>query len=322
MELIERYVYAVTRHLPKDQREDVANELHATIEDMVAERSKGKRASVNVVESVLEELGKPEVLASEYGHTKRYLIGPKWFDQYLDTLKKLLYIVPVIVATVLVIVNLLVHSLPVIPAVISGVGTGVATAIQVMFWVTLGFAIAERTGANPDLMYGQSAWSPKELPELPQKRQITRVDAIASMVMIVLGGIWIALAPLVSMSWWQVSEPMLNAELWSFWVPLLLGLGVLLVIQEIAKLKVGNWIPVLAASNVVLNIAIAVSIVLLITTQEVVNPAFVEILTTKGAEDLPNALRWAATITVAMTVICCAWSAVESVYRSFQLRNK
>lgn len=34
MEMIDRYVQAVTERLPEDTREDVARELHANIEDM------------------------------------------------------------------------------------------------------------------------------------------------------------------------------------------------------------------------------------------------------------------------------------------------
>jgi hypothetical protein len=322
MELIERYVYAVTRHLAKDQREDVANELRATIEDMVAEKSKGKKHLNSTIESVLQELGKPEVLAFKYGHTKRYLIGPKWFDAYFHLLKKLLYIVPVIVATIMSVINILIENMLPVPAIVNGVGGGVAAAIQVAFWTTLTFAIMERTGVNPDDMYDAQTWTPKELPELPQKRQISRVDAIASIVMIVIAGVWIAFAPIVSMPWWQVGAPMLNPELWSFWVPLFLGLSVLLVVQELMKLKIGNWVPMLVVSNVVLNIVIATGIVLLVTTQEVMNPAFVAILIEKGAQDLHNALQWTAAITVIITLVSCAWNAVESVYKTYQLRSR
>src|SRR5690349_12729581 len=89
-DLIERYVYAVTRNLPENQRDDVSKELNATIEDMVADRMKKSTKSRNkVIRDVLNELGRPEKLAENYTNSKNYLIGPEWFFQY----KKVLFIV-------------------------------------------------------------------------------------------------------------------------------------------------------------------------------------------------------------------------------------
>lgn len=38
MEMMERYIYAVTRKLPQSQREDIGKELRGLIEDMLEER--------------------------------------------------------------------------------------------------------------------------------------------------------------------------------------------------------------------------------------------------------------------------------------------
>lgn len=321
MKLIERYVYAVTKHLAKDQREDVANELRTMIEDMATEKTNGKRLSPAVVESVLQELGNPETLAAKYTQTKQYLIGPKWFDVYFPLLKKLLYIVPPIVAIVISVINIFIENVSPVPAIINGVGGGVVAAIQIAFWTTLTFAVMERLGANPDEMHTQSAWTPKDLPELPQKRQISRIDAIAGMVMITIGGIWIGLAPTISMQWWQIDKPLLNPELWSFWVPVFLGLSLLLLAQELMKLKIGNWVLPLVISNIILNILIATSIVTLITTQQVINPSLIDVFVEKGAQDLHNALLWTGAITVIITLLSCVWSAGESVYKFIQRRK-
>ena len=40
LDLIERYIYAATKRLPKKQREDVAQELRGLIDDMLNERCK------------------------------------------------------------------------------------------------------------------------------------------------------------------------------------------------------------------------------------------------------------------------------------------
>ena len=76
MNLIERYIYAVTRHLPVDQREDVADELKSMIEDQLDEI--GSRSKKDV-EKVLISLGDPENLARRYKGGKQYLIGPAFY---------------------------------------------------------------------------------------------------------------------------------------------------------------------------------------------------------------------------------------------------
>jgi hypothetical protein len=87
MEVIDRYIYAVTQRLPEQQREDIKRELQSLIEDMLEERISTGQASKEDVESVLLELGHPNELAVKYRGNERYLIGPMLIDTYLTTLK-------------------------------------------------------------------------------------------------------------------------------------------------------------------------------------------------------------------------------------------
>src|SRR5688572_6124483 len=92
MEMIERYVYVVTHRLPEAQREDVANELRATIEDMAADQAKGEPVTDTQIAAALEQLGDPGQLADKYTRPRGYLIGPAWYETYIKTLKRTLYI--------------------------------------------------------------------------------------------------------------------------------------------------------------------------------------------------------------------------------------
>ena len=40
-ELIKRYIYAVTKHLPENKRQDVGLELQSLIDETLSERSQG-----------------------------------------------------------------------------------------------------------------------------------------------------------------------------------------------------------------------------------------------------------------------------------------
>ena len=56
-DLIERYLYAITRHLPSAQRSDVAEELRTLISDMLDERCGSLPPTAKDVRVVLTELG-------------------------------------------------------------------------------------------------------------------------------------------------------------------------------------------------------------------------------------------------------------------------
>lgn len=74
MEMVNRYIYAVTQKLPQSQREDIAIELRGLIEDMLEERAEQGNGKENDVEEVLE-LGSPRSLADKYRGKKKYIIG-------------------------------------------------------------------------------------------------------------------------------------------------------------------------------------------------------------------------------------------------------
>lgn len=149
MDLVNRYVYAVTQHLPINSREDVSNELRANIEDMLPENP-----SESDVRGVLEELGNPMKLADEYSETKRYLIGPSLYDSYFSVLKLVVGIVIVVFASIALISKLFAPSpdgglfemsidifVSMIVAIIQGI-------TQAFLWVTLTFIILEKTGKS------------------------------------------------------------------------------------------------------------------------------------------------------------------------------
>lgn len=87
-DLIERYIYAVTKRMERRQREDVSLELRGLIEDMLTERC-GSRAPVEKdVRVVLTELGTPQELYSQYsGDGDKCLIGQPYYSTYLFVLK-------------------------------------------------------------------------------------------------------------------------------------------------------------------------------------------------------------------------------------------
>jgi hypothetical protein len=97
MDLVKRYIYAVTSRLPASQRDEIERELQSNIEDMLEERTGGGEASKQDVEAVLLALGSPETLADQYRGHRRYLIGPEYYASYLTVLKLVLVVVGIVV---------------------------------------------------------------------------------------------------------------------------------------------------------------------------------------------------------------------------------
>lgn len=185
MKMIDRYVYAVTEHLPEDTREDVSLELRANIEDMLPEDS-----TESDVRVILEKLGNPTNLANEYSQKKRYLIGPALYDNYFTVLKLVIYIVTIVFACI----TLLEWALnPPFDGKFSQVSiqffldliiTPFQGFIQGFLWVTVVFAILERTGVNEGrLTFGKKKWSPDDLPDVltSSKCKISRIETVFSM---------------------------------------------------------------------------------------------------------------------------------------------
>ncbi|MEG1964976.1 MAG: hypothetical protein RR064_02395 [Oscillospiraceae bacterium] len=86
--LIERYIYAVTKRLSNSVKEDVAMELSSLIEDMLNERCGEVIPSEKDIYIVLTELGKPEELYEKYNsNSKNCLIGEPYYTTYKFILK-------------------------------------------------------------------------------------------------------------------------------------------------------------------------------------------------------------------------------------------
>src|SRR5260370_97257 len=88
MELLDRYLGAVRKHLPWERQDDIIAELRANLESQVEEKEEelGQPLTAAEAEAWLKEGGPPLQMAARY-HTPRYLIGPALFPIYWYVLK-------------------------------------------------------------------------------------------------------------------------------------------------------------------------------------------------------------------------------------------
>jgi len=181
MELIERYVMEVGRHLPRRLRKDVTRELRSTLEDSLEGRAAASDDEAATV-AMLREFGKPEDIAASYRTGPRYLIGPDLYPSFINTVK----------IAALVIVGLLalgsVFSTFDGPWSWSRVGhiwlelfsDVQSTLFSLLGLIVLIFAVVERfRSADATGDAEETEWDPSTLPPLQDPDRIDRTGIIA-----------------------------------------------------------------------------------------------------------------------------------------------
>lgn len=192
-DLIDRYVYAVVKHLPRRQAEDIDRELHGLIEDMLLERCAERPPEQKDVLVVLTELGTPQELAAQYsGDKERCLIAQPWYHQYKLVLKWVLFAVALgitvsmLVSTAVAAVEGELNGWRIGENLLEWVGALFSALLSATGALTLLYAFLQRKGISVEESLGFST-NLKELPPVPKKEEkINRADAIAEIIFSVL----------------------------------------------------------------------------------------------------------------------------------------
>lgn len=294
-ELIDRYVAAATGRLPPSERNEKAAELRQTIAAMLAARGS---ASEQAERDVLAELGDPSELAARYAGRQRYLIGPALYAPYIKLLRTLVVIVASVVFAATLFAELLAATDGAGWGILRALGAAIQTGVAIAFVVTLVFALLERVGKGAaEIGLPEKRWSPESLSEAGGKRQITLGEFIASLVFLTV---------LVALVVWQQSHspytaggeaiPFLDPLLWEAWIPVFFVLIAINMGIEVWKYVAGRWTLPLVVVNVLMNVVFAGFVVLVLETQQVVNPAFVAALEAEVGGDVPWRLTRVALI--------------------------
>ncbi len=329
MSLMNRYIAEVGRHLPEKDRSDIEAEIRSMIEDTLQERwERGHTATSaddQVITEILEQLGDPKLLAYKYAPPKRYLIGPDWYEGYIKVLQRVLFTAVPVVAVVRFILTLTQDPLDFVNAVGEALGGAFSVGIQILFWVTLVFVLLERSDEKPDDLPKSSSrtWTIAQLPKMPLTRQISVVETVMNIAVLLFLLIWIALPfALDHLQGNPMTVPFLHPNLWNFWLPVFFIIMALTLVHEVFKLKIGNWTPALTAANVILGLVSIFYIAALLTSQDVINPEFLARLdNTTGSAELRETVRWSIGISAAVVAGIYVWSMIDSIRLSRKLKQ-
>lgn len=275
-ELIDRYVYAVTRRLPARLRNDIDKELHSLIEDMLEARCGGLMPEDRDVRVILTELGTPSELAMRYMPEGRdHLIGPAYYSQY----KMVTGIVLASVTFGLVLSGFISFftdsSEALYFTLFSWIGTLITGLIAAFGAVTFIFAVFERK--NIALNFGGSELD--SLPPVPEKKSvIPKGEPIAGIIFSVIFCVIFLAAPQIICAKFGADQPFIPVfnvdlihQLWYIFV----ALTILGIARESFKLYEGRYTKRLAIVTVVTDILSAALTLVLLSSQQILNSAFI-----------------------------------------------
>jgi hypothetical protein len=323
--LTERYITATIRSLPATAQADVRAELEASIADALEARTEQGEPHGVAERAVLTELGDPGVLAAGYADRPLHLIGPRYFLVWWRLLKLLLWIVPACAAFGVTIAKVLEFA-----TIGETIGAVVVVIIQVLvnlgFWTTLVFAILERSVPVPE-----AQWTVDQLPEVYDNRAGFS-EMIGSIIFLALAAaaiLWDLLRGFVRVD--GEALPILNPELWPWWMTALLVFMLAELFLAVAVYRVGRWTVAFAAINTVLAIAFGAVALYLLITGQLVNPEFLNYLGAEHAEDLANANSGAAdqggvfrVVTVVFAVVTAGivvWDIIDGWLKTARARR-
>ncbi len=250
MEMIERYLYEVSRRLPMKQRKDIEEELRSLILDNLEDRTT-KEPTKQDIEAVLLELGPPVKVAASYRGTPRYLIGPEVYDLYILVLKILIGVT----AGGL----LIAHVLSLFSGDLSGsemlASTGkfllnvLMTSITVVGWITIIFASIQLSKKNAEVagILEEDEWHPSKLPVVPDKKERVKPFEMAigisiTVILLALFNLFpdkVGIYYMVDGVWSMVS--LFSLEAMAVYVPMWSVLWVLSLVQQVWLLRDGQW---------------------------------------------------------------------------------
>lgn len=271
MNLIDKYIAEVGKHLPRKNRADIEAEIRSTLEDMLEERKQAQGVvDEAVIVALLKEYGPPREVAESYSGP-RYLIGPRVYPIF-ELVTKIVLAVLLGIALVGLGISLARTSLTG-PEFLLTVGNSVLGLLGGLITafgnIVLVFAILERVLPAKEFEKETEDWNPAEFASEPDPDRVKFGEQIVGIFFLTLFLVILNLYPGVigfgffNENDWVFISPVLTEAFFGYlpWINILLlleiGCGIYLLRQ-------GWWTAGLRIINILLNLAgIALAVVML-----------------------------------------------------------
>jgi hypothetical protein len=233
MNLIDRYLTAVRRHLPRPQQDDIVSELSDSLRSEVEEREHALNRPLHESElaDLLKRRGHPWLMASRY-LPQQYLIGPALYPYYRQALSMVVFwvVLPITLVGGAIMAIYADNPMQVWGRVIGAAWNGAIYSVGI---VTIVFAVLERERVRITAL---DNWNPARLPAAARGREVPRSESVIGLVFGFTFLIWWIDLVRVPEFMSYDGEPVrfVLAPIWtSLYLPILLSLLAWIAIQAI-----------------------------------------------------------------------------------------
>ena len=341
MELLDRYLEAVRKHLPWQRQDDIIAELRANLESQLEEKEEalGRPLTPVEAEAWLKQLGSPIQVAAGY-QPQQYLIGPNIFPTYRYVLK-LACSWATIIYSILTVVQLFVAQSPSNNALLDAALHLPWVLFMAAAWVTIIFAAMEFAVMRgyvklPAMCAPSPHWTPGNLPPLGHdaasgKKPPSYAKAVAEVVFGILFLGWLLLIP--QHPWlmmgpgasWLKTSPF---ELAPVWVPFFWCAVAMNIVQNgwnIEALLSGRWQRPQPIKQAIFKALGLVPAAVILTA-----PGRIVVLLRHPATDqaqyglqldaINHYFHWSAEVICALIILQLGWGAVQLTLNSYRKR--
>jgi hypothetical protein len=204
MDLLDRYLQSVRKHLPFERQDDIVAELRANLEDQLEEKEAalGRPLTQPEAEAWIKRLGSPIHMAAHY-QPQQYLIGPALFPIYRHVLKLALSWAAILYA-IGTAAKFVAGAQPDGAALLEALLHLPLVILYATAWCTLVFAAIEYAVTRgliklPQLEPLSTLWAPGSLPPIAQQAPGKKPRSFAQAVAEVVVGFflldWLLLIP-------------------------------------------------------------------------------------------------------------------------------
>lgn len=296
-ELIERYIYAATRFMRKEEKEDVSKELQSIIADMLEERCGDKEPDEETVKEVLNELGDARDLYEKYSADgKDCLIGAPYYGVYKYVMKTALLCVGIgLLIAQMIVCMINVPEMAFMSDVIAFiVNTFIETLATVFAGVALTFAavtvwfgVMYHKGIKMDTLFD----SLDQLPQLPKKNEVISKVGVAFEIgfTVLFYAIFLACPEVLCMYEMETGTMIpifATGYIQSTWY-LIVIFGLLGIGRECVKLIDGTYTKRLLVVTAVVDVLSVILSVAWLANPSIINPAFHDAMGTIFTDTAP-----------------------------------
>jgi len=330
MNLIDRYIAEVGRHLPHKQRADIEAEIRSTLEDMLEERkqAEGTVSEAQVIE-LLKEYGAPRKVAESYVGPN-YLIGPRVYPIF-ELVTRIVLIVLFGLALAGLGLSLAKSSLsePEFLKTIGESALGLFGGMITAFGnIVLVFAILERVLPAKEFEE-EEEWDPAELAREPDPDRVKFGEQIFETFFLVVFLVIFNLYPGVigfgffNENDWVFISPILTEAFFSY----LPWINILILLQlgfNIILLRRGWWNTGLRVANIVLELAGIALAAAMLRGPDLASLTPAQLAGTPledSAGIFISLANWIPTLVLTIVIIVSSIEAAQMVYKIIKSRS-